>query len=136
MIILQGIDIQYRVKNIWTQRYLKSKRIGAGEHRAHRPRLIIGLAPNVGFWARGALCCRARRAGLGIGTLDDGATRARASRAFANLTRLGAGRNAGRTLGHRRFQNILGHVGKRRALRLQHILAHIGHRRARRHRRL
>jgi len=98
--------------------------------------LVIGLTPDIGLRARRTRGCRACRARLGIRALDDRATGSGARRAFPNLTRLGTCRDTRRALGHRRLQHILGHVGKRRALRLQHVLAHIGHRGARRHRRL
>jgi hypothetical protein len=114
---------------------LKSKGGCAGEHRANRGSwFVCCLTFDIRFRARRELRSGARRAGSRFGALYHRASRSRARRAFANLTRFRAGRNTRRAFGHRGLQHILGHIGLRRAFRLQHILRHIGHRGARRHR--
>jgi len=107
------------------------------QHRSHGPRLlllIIGLAVHLGLRATWWLYRSARRARLGLGTLDNRAPRARARRALADLARLVACADARRARRHGRLQNVPRHVRRCRALCLEHVPAHIGLLRARRNR--
>ena len=80
---------------------------------------------DVGFRAGLDLYGRASGAGLGLRAFHCRATRARARRAFPNLTGFGARADARRAGGHRGLEDILAHIRLRRAFRLQHILGHI-----------
>jgi hypothetical protein len=91
---------------------------------------------NLGFGATRRLHGCARRAGLGLGALDDGASGAGARRAIPYLTRLVTRANTGRARRHRRLEHVLGHVGGCGALRLKHIATHVGLGRAGRNGRL
>jgi len=84
---------------------------------------------HLGLRAAGRLDRGAGRAGFGLGTLDYGATGARARRALTDLARLVTGADAGWAGRHGRLEYIAAHIGRRGTLRLQHIAAHIGLRR-------
>jgi hypothetical protein len=120
----------------WLDR-LESKRRGACQHRANwELRFVLCLTLDIGFGTGRAHGRGTGRAGLRLRALHHGTPGSWARRALADLTRLGAGRDTGGTVRDRGFEDVLGHVGLRRALRLQHILGHVGHRGARGHRRL
>ena len=110
---------------------LKAECRSTGQHRSYlRIRLIIGLALDFGFRAWLALDRRACRAGLWIRTLHNRAPRTRARGTIANLARLGTSCNARGAFWYGRFQDIVRHVGKGRALGFQHIFGKVGRSRA------
>ena len=99
---------------------------------------LLGAAFNLRFWAFHARTRWARRAHRRRRTHDIGASRTRARGALATLLlHVRAGVDYNRPLfGDRTLQNILRHIGHRRALRLKHIVVQIGAARTRRNRRL
>lgn len=100
-----------------------------GKKRAHHPgflRLVVGLAMHLGFRAAGRLHGGARGAALGFRAGDHGAAGTRAGWAFADLTGLVAGADAGWACGNRRLQDVAAHIGRRGAFCLEHVATHIG----------
>lgn len=113
-------------------------RTDAGQQRADHPGLfglIVGLAGDLGLGAARGLNGGTGRTLPGRRAFDCRAARARAGRALTDLARLVACADAGRAGRYCRLQNVLGHVGRCRALGLQHVARHVGLRRARRNRR-
>ncbi len=103
-------------------------RTDTGKQRTHHPGLVgavISLAGNGWLRAAWRLHGRTGRTGLGLGALDDRAANYGARWALANLTGLVTCRDTGRARGNRGLQDILRHIGGRRALALEHILGHV-----------
>ena len=130
----QGTDSRNGLKERTQGTDLESKGGCGGEHGPHIIVLIVGLALDVRLRARSTCRRRARRARTRLRALDDGASRARARRAFTDLTGLRARGNTRRAFRNRRLENVFRHVGKWRTFRFQHVLGHVGHRGARRNR--
>jgi hypothetical protein len=107
------------------------------QQRPHHPRflgLVIRLTSDLRLGAARGFHGGARGACLWLRALNHGAARARAGRAFTDLTGLITGADTWRARRYCGFQDVFRHIGRCGALRLQHIPAHIRLRRARRNR--
>ncbi len=87
--------------------------------------MVIGLTRHLGLRAAGWLHSSARRALFGLRAGDHRATGTRARRALTNLAGFVTCGDTRRAWWYRGLQNILGHVGRCRALRLEHVATHV-----------